>query len=291
MMYELIKQEHDSGKNLRTVCQALDTTRTAYLHWVEHKDQKTGDEELLKQVHKIARDFPTYGYRRVTAELKRQKICVNRKKVLKTMKKHGLLAKQKKRFKPKTTDSEHNLHVYPNLIKNLEVTSLNQVWQADITYVTLLRGFVYLAVIIDRFSRKCVGWQLSRNIDAQLCLDALQKALRSRKKLGIEGLIHHSDRGVQYACSEYVALLEQQGIKPSMSAKGYAYDNAHAESFIKTVKYDEVRLNEYQDFNDAYQNIKKFIEEVYNRKRLHSAIGYKPPAEYEQEHLKKKRVA
>lgn len=291
MMYELVKQEHDSGKNLRTVCQALGTTRTAYMHWVEYKDQKREDKELLKQVHKIARDFPTYGYRRITEQLKRQEITVNRKKVLKAMKKHGLLAKQKKGFKPKTTDSEHGLRVYPNLIKNLAVTGPNQAWAADITYVTLCRGFVYLAVIMDLFSRKCVGWQLSQNINAQLCLDALQKALRSRKKLGIDGLIHHSDRGVQYACNEYIALLEQQGIKPSMSAKGYAYDNAHAESFIKTVKYDEVHLNEYRDFNDAYQNIKKFIEEVYNRKRLHSAIGYKPPAEYEQEHLKKKGVA
>lgn len=291
MMYGLIKQEHDSEKNLRTVCQTLGMTRPAYRHWVGHRNQKKKDKKLLKQIHKIAGDFPTYGYRRITEQLKRQEITVNRKKVLKTMKKHGLLAKQKKRFKPKTTNSEHNLHVYPNLIKNLKITDLNQVWQSDITYVILQRGFVYLAVIIDRFSRKCIGWQLSRNIDSQLCLDALQKALRSRKKLGIKGLIHHSDRGVQYACNEYVALLEQQGIKPSMSAKGYAYDNAHAESFIKTVKYDEVHLNEYRDFNDAYQNIKKFIEEVYNRKRLHSAIGYKPPAEYEQEHLKKNGVA
>ena len=177
--------------------------------------------------------------------------------------------------------------MYPNRTKNLKVTRLNQVWVADITYIGLQNEFVYLAVVMDRFSRKCIGWALSRQIDTQLCLDALKKALRSRKRLGLNGLIHHSDQGVQYASNDYIALLEKYGVKPSMSAKGYAYDNAHCESFIKTVKYNEVFLNEYLDFNDAYNNIKKFIEEVYNKKRLHSAIGYKPPAKFEREILKK----
>jgi putative transposase len=177
------------------------------------------------------------------------------------------------------------LPVYHNLAKGLEVTKLNQLWVADITYICLPGGHVYLAVIIDVFSRKCIGWELSRNIDTGLVLNALKMAIRKRKHLGFDYLIHHSDQGVQYASHEYVNLPKELGIKISMSRKGNPYDNAFAESFMKTLKAEEVYVNEYLSFEDAYRNIKRFIELVYNKKRLHSSIGYKLPIEFEEEVL------
>jgi transposase InsO family protein len=196
------------------------------------------------------------------------------------------LTRKIKRFRVCTTDSKHGLPVYPNLVKDLAITRLDQAWASDITYIALCKGFVYLAVIIDMFSRKCIGWQLSRNIDSQLCIDALHKAFEERKYSDLTGLIHHSDQGIQYASSEYTALLQAHGILISMGRKGNPYDNAHAESFIKTIKYDEVYMTEYIDFEDAYNNIEQFIEDVYNKKRLHSSIGYLPPTEFEQQVLK-----
>ena len=189
----------------------------------------------------------------------------------------------KKNFTPRTTDSEHNLTVYPNLAKDLKVTAVNQLWVADITYIRLVKEFVYLAVILDVFSRKCVGWELSRDIDAQLTLNALNKAWANREGMDLSGLVHHSDQGVQYAAHDYINLLKKKGIQISMSRKGNPYDNAFAESFIKTLKYEEVYLKEYESFNDAYINIEEFIDDVYNDKRLHSSIGYLPPNEFETE--------
>jgi len=189
----------------------------------------------------------------------------------------------KKRFRPQTTDSDHNLRVYPNLAKHMEVTAVNQLWVADITYVRLAAEFVYLAVVLDAFSRRCVGWQLSRSIDTQLVLDALDRALVNREGVDLSGLVHHSDQGVQYASGGYVRRLIDHGVQVSMSRKGNPYDNAYAESFIKTLKYEEVYLKEYDSFNDAHNNISEFIEAVYNEKRIHSSIGYKTPNEYEKE--------
>ncbi len=189
----------------------------------------------------------------------------------------------KRLFRPVTTDSNHRLRVYPNLAKDLEVTGLNQLWVADITYIRLVSEFVYLAVVIDVFSRKCIGWELDRNIDTQLTLNALNKALADRKDMDLSGLVHHSDQGVQYAANDYVDRLKENRIRISMGRKGNPYDNAFAESFIKTLKYEEVYLSEYETFNEAHTNIKRFIEEVYNEKRLHSSIGYLPPNEYEME--------
>ena len=180
-----------------------------------------------------------------------------------------------------TTDSKHGLPVYPNLAKSLVLTGLNQLWVSDITYVQLLHGFVYLAVVLDAFSRKCLGWQLSRSIDARLCLDALEMAFDSRKAMSLAGLIHHSDQGVQYASNDYVDALHARGVQISMSRKGNPYDNAKAESFMKTFKVEEVYVSEYESFQDAVENIQRFLEVVYNKKRLHSSIGYLPPAEYE----------
>ncbi len=188
----------------------------------------------------------------------------------------------------RTTDSNHNFRVYPNLAKDLVPERPNQLWRADITYIRLRSEFVYLAVILDAFSRRVIGWALSRHIDAALTVAALRIAIERR---GVQpGLVHHSDQGVQYACDEYVTLLHDHQIAISMSRKGNPYDNAMAESFMKTLKVEEVYINEYRDFSDAYSNIERFIEIVYNKKRLHSALGYITPEEIEAQHQNTKPI-
>lgn len=264
-------------------CSALGVSRSGYNKWAEQDLPNYSDPEEMKlknEIHAIAIDFPRYGYRRITIELHRRGFEANHKVVHKQMKIDNLLC-IKKQFVPRTTDSEHNLPVYPNLIKGLVVTGINQLWAADITYVRLVREFIYLAVIIDVFSRKCIGWKLSRDIDTKLALAALNMALADRKEMGISNLIHHSDQGVQYASWEYINGLKENGIKISMSRKGNPYDNAFAESFIKTLKYEEVYLWEYETYDEAHKNIKKFLEIVYNKKRIHSSIGYITPEEFE----------
>lgn len=223
--------------------------------------------------------FPSYGYRRITVQLQRDGVLVNHKRVLRLMREDNLLCLRKRRFVV-TTDSAHGLPVYPNLVPTLTVTGLNQLWLSDITYVRLLHEFIYLAVILDGFSRRCIGWALSRRLDASLTIAAFQQALGHRT-VGL-GLVHHSDRGVQYASQRYTELLKAHGIQISMSRRGNPYDNAFAESFIKTLKYEEVHLNDYESFANAYASIERFLEDVYNHKRLHSALGYRPPAEFEQ---------
>jgi len=282
VLYELVKN-NDTPLTISRACRVVGVSRRWYSTWLCEPPNETGDE-LLRQIQDIA-TMPGYGYRRVTAELHRRKIFVNRKKVLRILRENNLLCKRKP-VNPRTTNSNHDFQKYPNLIKNLKIVGLNQVWVADITYVRLEAGFVYLALILDRFSRKCVGWALGRTLEAELALRALDKALSNRKRLGLVGLIHHSDQGVQYACDAYVARLSEQGIQISMSERGNPYENAVAESFNKTVKVEEVYLSDYLDFDDALRNIGSFIEEVYNKKRLHSSIGYKPPEEFEQEILK-----
>jgi len=185
----------------------------------------------------------------------------------------------------KTTDSNHSLPIFRNLLKKRRVRAINQVWVADITYIRIQSGFVYLAAILDLYSRKVVGWAFSKRIDTQLCLSALQMAIHRRSP---RGCIHHSDRGVQYASTDYVALLKQHGLLISMSAKGNPYDNAFMESFNKTLKYEEVHLWNYETYSDVIERLPFFIEEVYNRKRLHSSIGYVPPTEFEDSVLKLK---
>ena len=179
----------------------------------------------------------------------------------------------------RTTDSRHNLRVYPNLARELMLSNINQLWVADITYIRLLREFIYLAVLLDAFSRRCIGWAISRHIDTQLTLTALQMALRTRSIQ--PGLIHHSDQGVQYAATDYVAVLQEHKIEISMSRIGNPYDNAKAERFMRTLKYEEIYMNDYETLAEVRASIEHFIEAVYNRKRLHSAIGYRPPAEFE----------
>lgn len=288
----LCKDIRDSRLPVATACMTLDVSRTGYKHWEKREPCATVKQQtdLEHEIRHITREFLSYGYRRVTAELKRRGLKANHKKVLKTMKECGLTRKRHV-FRVCTTDSNHSLRTYPNHIKGLKVQWPNKAWVSDITYIGLAKGNAYLAVIIDLFSRKCIGWQLSRNIDAQLCLDALDMALQDRQGMKLTDLIHHSDQGVQYASKEYTAKLEAQGIQISMSRKGNPYDNAFAESFIKTLKYEEVYMNEYADFNDAFNNIENFIEEVYNKKRIHSSIGYITPEECEKQWILNKVCA
>lgn len=235
--------------------------------------------ELRDAIQKIAVEMPAYGYRRITAELRRNDWVVNRKRVLRIMREDNLLCLRGRSF-VRTTDSNHKLPVYPNLAKDLNVSGLNQLWVADITYIRLQCEFVYLAVILDAHSRRVIGWKLGKTLEADLAVDALKMAIRRGR---VEpGLVHHSDRGVQYASIAYTDLLTEHGILISMSRRGNPYDNAQAESFMKTLKYEEVHRTEYRDFRDAHQQIGRFIESVYNQKRLHSALGYLPPAEFEQ---------
>ncbi len=236
--------------------------------------------ELRDAIQKIAVAMPAYGYRRITAQLRRCDWKVNRKRVLRLMREDNLLCLRRRAF-VRTTDSDHKLPVYPNLAKDVKVNSLNQLWVADITYIRLMCEFVYLAVILDAFSRRVIGWALGRTLEADLTVKALKKAIgRGRIE---PGLVHHSDRGIQYASKVYTEMLSAHGIRISMSRRGNPYDNAKAESFMKTLKYEEVYRAEYRDFRDARRQIGRFIESVYNRKRLHSALGYLPPAEFERQ--------
>ena len=262
-------------------CESLQISKSNYYDWAKGRAPKSQDSCLLKEIHNIAYEFPCYGYRRMTHELNRRNLPVNSKRVRRIMKQENLVCRRKKAFKPVTTLSDHNLRVYPNLAKGLIVTGLNQLWVADITYIRLPVGFAYLATIIDIFSRKCIGWSLGREIDTVLVLEALDMAIENRWEIGFSNLIHHSDQGVQYASDAYIERLDQFNIKKSMSRRGNPYDNAFAESFNKTLKVEEVYINEYETFEEAYRNIKHFIELVYNKKRLHSSIGYVPPEEFE----------
>lgn len=240
---------------------------------IEHDDL-----ELRSQIQTIALEMRSYGYRPITEELHRRGVKVNHKRVLRLLREDNLLCLRQRAF-VRTTDSCHNLTVYPNLARDLVLSNINQLWVSDITYIRLRREFVYLAVILDAYSRRCLGWAISRHIDTELTLSALQMALHSRTVP--PGLVHHSDRGVQYAATDYVAVLRDHKIQISMSRTGNPYDNAKAERFMRTLKYEEIYLNDYDTLAEVRASVEHFIEAVYNRKRLHSAIGYRPPVEFE----------
>lgn len=259
-------------------CRVLEWPRATYYRAASAAAAEA-DTSLRSLIQQVALEWPSYGYRRITAELRRRGQCVNRKRVLRLMREDNLLCLRKRRF-VHTTDSDHRLPVYPNLVPGLIVSGCDQLWVSDITYIRLLREFIYLAVILDAFSRRCIGWALERTLETELALSALRMALASRAVT--KELVHHSDRGVQYASLDYTALLKERGIRISMSRRGNAYDNAQAESFMKTLKYEEVYLREYETMAEARASISHFLEAVYNQKRLHSALGYRPPVEFEQ---------
>lgn len=271
-------QQEFVSLSVRQLCDLLSVSRSWFYQRPHAPTQAERDVALRDAIERIVLEFPGYGYRRVTAELHRQQWEVNHKRVLRIMRAVSLLC-QLQRSWVTTTDSRHGLPTYPNLLAGLVLTGPNQAWVGDITYVRLPNCFIYLACILDAWSRRCVGWQLSRTIDTQLTLAALNHAIGLRRPE--TGLIHHSDRGVQYASSAYIKRLGEVGAQVSMSAKGNRDDNAKAESFFKTLKREEVYLNQYETYDDAEGQIGRFIDDVYNQKRLHSSLGYLPPAEYE----------
>jgi putative transposase len=279
-MIASLKEDHPEVSE-RSLCRMFSVSRSWYYERPSPEEKAAEDIELRDAIERIVLEFAGYGYRRVSAALRREGWAVNHKRVLRIMREESLLCQLKRRFVP-TTDSAHSFRRYPNLTKGIEVDGLDQVWIADITYVRLPTTFCYLAAILDAYSRRCVGWHLSPFIDSRLTLSALEMALTTRRPE--PGLIHHSDQGVQYASSEYVTRLEEAGAFISMAAVGNPYENAKAESFFRTLKMEELYIKDYRDFEEAEQNIAEFIEEVYNQKRLHSSLGYLPPVEFEAIH-------
>ena len=267
------------GLTIERMVELGQVSRSGFYRFDE--DAKAGadpDMDLRDAIQRIALEWPSYGRPRITRELRRRGWRVNAKKVYRLLREDNLLCVRKRKFVV-TTNSNHGLHVNPNLAADMVLTGVDQLWRADITYIRLRDEFVFLAVILDAFSRKVIGWALSRTIDGELTLTALRMAIKQR---GVPpGLVHHSDRGSQYASNDYTDLLKANGIQISMSRKGNPWDNAQCESFMKTLKYEEVLRNEYRDLAEARAPIAEFIEKVYNQKRLHSALGYLPPAEFE----------
>jgi len=263
---------------VNALCQMTGLSRSGFYRSRVPRPATPVEMEIRDEMQKIAVEFPAYGYRRITAELQKRGFAVNHKRVLRIMREDNLLCVRRRKFMV-TTDSRHNLRIYPNLAAKITPTAINQLWVADITYIRLRVEFVYLAVVLDAFSRRVIGWALGRTLEAGLAIAALEMALSGRKPEA--GFVHHSDRGVQYASQHYTDLLKQHHAEISMSRKGNPYDNAACESFMKTLKYEEVYRNEYRDFAEASAGLGEFLERVYNQKRLHSALGYLPPAEFE----------
>lgn len=263
---------------IERLCELARIARAGYYrHW-QHAAPAEADVELRDRLQLICLAHRRYGYRRVGAALRKQGLRVNHKKLRRLMREDNLLAVRKKKFVT-TTDSRHRLPVFPNRAARFTPQGANQLWVADLTYIRLRSEFVYLAVVLDVYSRRVIGWQLGRSLQATLPKQALEQALAERRPP--PGLIHHSDRGLQYASREYVTLLDSHGISGSMSKPGYPYDNAYCESFIKTLKQEEIECRQYNTLEDLHADLAEFIDTYYNRQRLHSALGYQSPDEFE----------
>ena len=263
------------------MCQLAQVSRAGFYRYQQEQTPEEEDMNLRSAIQQIALEHRRrYGYRRISAELRRRGMLANHKRVVRIMREDNLLAVQPRQFVV-TTDAHHELEVYLNLARRMKLTGIDQLWLADITYIRLPGEFVYLALILDGFSRKVVGWALERTLTNRLAISALEQAIAKRQPP--PGLIHHSDRGVQYASGEYVAILDRHGMIPSMSRPANPYDNASCESFIKTLKREEIRTNWYKNLEHLRANIEIFIEQYYNQQRLHSALGYRSPEEFERQ--------
>jgi putative transposase len=282
---ELLRQElaerPTAERALRSLGEAVGLSRSTISRRLRSAALTTSQKDTQRraQIHSVALEMRAYGYRPITKELRRRGVIINSKVVLRLLRADNLLCLRRRGFVA-TTDSKHKLTVYPNRARELVLTDINQLWVADITYIQLPREFIYLAAVLDAYSRRCIGWALARYIDARLPLAALKMALQTRR-FPPGQLTHHSDQGVQYACYDYLQVLQQHQIIISMSRPGTPYDNAKAERFMRTLKYEEVYLNDYDTFAEVLVSVEHFIDAVYNHKRLHSAIGYLPPAEFE----------
>jgi transposase InsO family protein len=280
-VYRKVEEEVKAGRGL-TIERMVElgrVSRSGFYRFDESlPPRRERDMDLRDAIQRMALEWPSYGRPRITQELRRRGWRVNPKRVYRLLREDNLLCVRKRKFVV-TTDSNHGRRTYPNLARHMALTGVDQLWVADLTYIRLQEEFVFLAVILDAYSRRVIGWALERTLADELTLAALHMALSRR--IVQPGLVHHSDRGSQYASTDYTELLKANGIAISMSRKGNPWDNAACESFMKTLKYEEVHRNDYRDLAEARASIHKFLEKIYNRKRLHSALGYVPPAEFE----------
>jgi putative transposase len=275
--------------SIEGACRTAQVSRAGFYRSFEEHAPRQAETELRDRIQRVALENRCYGYRRVAAELRREGIVVNHKRVLRVMREDNLLSLRKRRFLV-TTDSRHYRPIYPNLTVDRQITAPHQVWVADITYIRLREEFIFLALVLDAFSRRVVGWARGESLQASLALEALNRALAERAVP--PGIIHHSDQGIQYASAELIDRLLECGFQISMSRKAAPWENGYAESFIKTLKAEEVSLRQYQNLEQARQSLGHFLEEVYNQRRLHSALGYLPPAQFERDwHEQNKKEA